>query len=150
MNQAVLAFIAWLVTQGIPCTGYTSVTGNGTTEWPPSAITLTFDPSATQNQINQAYELVNSFDYVPQDHAGTPNPRQFQTLVMTDPGISNTTKAELMKYFALLDQNADNLTGLQNGWQILIAAYGNSWLTDDVQTRVKAHAVTANMPLTQE
>lgn len=65
MNPAVLAFIAWLVAQGIPCTGYSSVTGNGTTDWPPAAITLTFDKSATQKQMDDAYALVNSFVYEP-------------------------------------------------------------------------------------
>lgn len=65
MNQAILAFIAWLVTQGIPCTGYVSITGNGSTPWPPVAVELTFDSSATPNQIKQAYDLVDDFVYVP-------------------------------------------------------------------------------------
>lgn len=150
VSQFVAAFIAWLVTQGIPCTGYTSVTGNGTTDWPPAAITLTFDPSATQEQINQSYGLVQSFVYVPElDGSKAPNPRGFQSLILNDQNIPANAKAELMKYFALLEQHANNPAGLRSGWAVMLSAYGDAWLTPSIRTIIEAYAVQSNMPLTE-
>lgn len=145
MNPAVLSFIDWLVGQGIPCTGYTSITGNGSTHWPPSSITLTFDSSATQDQINQAYGLVNSFVYVPP--IPPPDPKQFQSLILASPDIPLPAKANLMQYFASLEQHANNPPGLQAGWQVLIAVYGETWLTQDIRTIVENYASQTNMPI---
>lgn len=92
--------------------------------------------------------------YVPQEapgpKSGIPNPRQFQGLVMNDANIPIETRANLMQYFALLEQNANNPSGLQAGWQVLLGAYGSTWLTSDVQSIVETHAVTSNMPLVAE
>lgn len=77
-----------------------------------------------------------------------PDPRMFQGLIITDPSMTDLTKARLMQYFGSIGQNADNLPGLQAGWQILIAAYGDTWLTPEVKAIVEGHAAAANMPLT--
>lgn len=143
MNPAVLSFIDWIVGQGIPCTGYTSITGNGSTHWPPSSITLTFDSSATQDQINQAYDLISSFTYVPP--TPPPDPKQFQSLILADLNIPLQAKANLMQYFGSLEQHANNPPGLKAGWQILTTVFGNDWLTDNVKSIVEAYAVQTNM-----
>lgn len=69
-----------------------------------------------------------------------PDSRSFQQALFADQEIPPEAKLELLKFFPLIEKHAAEPVYLLPTWAAMVAVYGGSWLTKDVQAKVEAYA----------
>jgi hypothetical protein len=79
--------------------------------------------------------------------ANAPNPVAAEEAILSDASLSPAVLAELMPYKFLFEDYSQAPTAVQQAWQVLIQAYGNTWLTPQVQAVVEQHASANNIIL---
>lgn len=107
----------------------------------PPVYSIVFADGVDQNTKDSINNFASSFNWI------APEFDQFKLAVNSDSNIPILARAELIKYFTILEQYLDNPQICASAWQEILAAYNSSWLTSAVQTEVENAAKTYFVPI---
>lgn len=115
----------------------------------PPNVAYNFSPT-NNDTIPSHYTNIGTgyvYSYTPPAPVPQPNVIGFCNAIMADTSIPTEAQAGLGSWYANLNMFINWPQTIRNAWQILIATYSGSWLTQQVQTSVQTYAQIYNIPL---
>lgn len=78
-----------------------------------------------------------------------PPMRQWCDAVFADPTITPEQKAQVMPFFPVMLAFGSQQPERQAGWQMMVLAHGGTWLTEELQAKLRAHAAAVGIPFVE-